>query len=54
MFMALSVCLLIPGTVVGQTEKLGIVNYKPPKGWAKTLKENVFAFSDFNQETGRF
>jgi hypothetical protein len=54
LFMTLSVCLLVAGTVFGQTEKLGIVNYTPPPGWAKMPKENVVAFGDFNQTTGRF
>jgi hypothetical protein len=43
--MALSVCLLIPGTVFGQAEKLGIVNYTPPPGWSKMPKENVVALA---------
>jgi len=46
--------LLIPQTVFCQTEKLGIVQYMPPKGWAKTPKENVVAFSEINQTTGKF
>jgi len=46
--------LLIPQTVFCQTEKLGIVQYMPPKGWAKTPKENVVAFSEINQTTGSF
>ena len=54
LFTALSVCLLIPGTVFGQTEKLGIVNYTPPKGWTKTSKENVVAYSVLNRATGGF
>ncbi|CAN5714622.1 hypothetical protein BH18ACI1_BH18ACI1_16830 [soil metagenome] len=28
--------LLIPQTVFSQKEKLGVVQYTPPKGWAKT------------------
>jgi hypothetical protein len=51
---ALSVCLSAVGTASGQTGKLGIVNYAPPPGWAKTQRENVVAFSDYNQATGRF
>jgi hypothetical protein len=54
LFTALSVCLLVAGTVYGQTEKLGIVKYTPPKGWTKTLKENVVAFSVRDQATGGF
>jgi hypothetical protein len=47
-------CLFIPSTISAQTEKLGIVKYTPPKGWNKTLKENVVAFSEINQATGAF
>jgi hypothetical protein len=46
--------LLIPQTAFCQTEKLGIVQYTPPKGMTKTLKENVVAFSEFNQTTGTY
>ena len=53
-FITLLVCLLIPETLFGQTEKLGIVNYTPPQGWTKTRKENVVGFSAFNQATGGF
>ena len=51
---ALLFCFLIPHTAFGQTEKLGNVVYSPPKGMTKTLKENVVAFSEHNQTTGRF
>ena len=55
-----AVCLLTvtllftPQTAFSQTEKLGIVKYTPPTGWAKTLKENIVAFSAVNQKTGGF
>ncbi len=45
---------LAPQTIFAQTEKLGFVQYTPPKGWNKTAKENVVAFSEFNQATGIF
>ncbi len=51
-FMALGA--LVPLTALGQTEKLGIVKYTPPKGMTKTLKENVVAFSEFNEKTGKY
>ncbi len=54
LFVTLMFYLLIPQTVFCQTEKLGIVQYTPPKGMTKTPKENVVAFSEFNQTTGRF
>lgn len=41
-------------TVFCQAEKLGIVSYAAPKGWAKTPKENVVGFSEINQKTGGF
>jgi len=48
------VCLFVSPVVVAQTEKLGIVKYTPPKGWAKTAKENTLVFSEVNQSTGGF
>lgn len=55
LFVTLVFCSFIPQTASGQTEKLGIVQYTPPKGWAKTAKvENVVAFSEVNQTTGGF
>ncbi|MEO7674208.1 MAG: hypothetical protein ABIU09_09055 [Pyrinomonadaceae bacterium] len=47
-------CLFIPQTAFSQTEKLGIVSYAPQKGWAKTPKANIVAFSELNQTTGKF
>ena len=54
LLLTLSLGLLIPQTAFGQTEKIGIVSYTPPKGWNKTPKENIVAFSDINQTTGGF
>ncbi len=45
---------LAPQSIFAQTEKLGIVQYTPPKGWTKTAKENVVAFSEVNRSTGIF
>ena len=46
--------LFIPQTGFGQSQKLGVVNYTPPKDWAKTPKSNIVAFTDINQSTGHF
>ncbi len=54
LFLTLFVCALIPQSVFSQTEKLGIIRYTPPKGWNKTVKENIVAFTDLNAATGRF
>jgi hypothetical protein len=54
LFAAVFVCSLVPQTAFGQTEKLGIVKYTPPKGWTKTTKENVVIFSVLNQATGGY
>jgi len=54
LFVLTAVGLFIPQTALCQTEKLGMVNYTPPKGWTKTPKENIVAFSDINQTTGGF
>ena len=43
-----------PQSVFCQTDKLGIVQYTPPQGWNRTLKENVVGFSKLDQATGAF
>jgi hypothetical protein len=48
------ICLFAPLSVFSQTEKLGMVQYTPPKGWTKTQKENVVIFSEVNQTSERF
>lgn len=54
LFVLALVGLFIPQTVFCQTEKLGIVNYTPPKGWKKTPSENIVTFSELNEATGHF
>lgn len=50
LFFAFICGLSIPHVALGQTEKLGIVQYTPPRGWTRTAKvENVVAFSDIKQ-----
>ncbi len=46
--------VFIPPAAFGQTEKLGIVQYTAPRGWDKTPKQDVVAFSSVNQTTGGF
>lgn len=48
------VSLFIPQAAFCQTEKLGFVNYTPPKGWQKTPSENIVTFSELNEATGHF
>ncbi len=49
-------CLFIAAATAtyAQTEKLGVVNYTPPQGMTKTSKENVVAFSQYDENTGKF
>ena len=54
LFVFTALGLLIPQTAFCQTEKLGIVQYTPPKGMTKLPKENVVAFSELNQATGAY
>ena len=56
LFLPLTIGLCIsPSSVFCQTEKLGIVQYTPIPGWAKTVKVvNVVAFSELNQTTGKY
>ena len=53
-FVGLVVSLFISQAVVAQTEKLGLVQYTPPKGWAKSAKEHAVVFSEVDQAAGRF
>src|SRR5688572_7790774 len=46
--------LMVPPAVFGQSEKLGTVNYTPPKGWKKTTKENIITFSEVDEAAGKF
>ena len=54
LFIVAVFCLIAANPAFGQTEKLGIVSYTSPKGWTKTPKENIVAFSEINQTTGGF
>jgi len=54
LFATLILGLFLPTMAVCQTEKLGIVQFTPPKGMTKTPKENVVAFTKFNQTVGKF
>ena len=54
LFVFAAVCAFAPPPALCQTEKLGIVQYMPPKGMTKTLKDNVVAFSEFDQVTGKY
>src|SRR5437763_1795449 len=51
LFMAQIVCLLVPRTIVCQTETLDIIQYTPPKGWTKTPTEGAIVFVDINKTT---
>src|SRR5215210_4080688 len=53
-FVGSIVSLFISQAVVAQTEKLGVVQYTPLKGWTKSAKEHAVVFSDINQAAGRF
>jgi hypothetical protein len=46
--------LLIPFSSIGQTERLGTVSYTVPAGFTKTTKENIIAFSKYDQASGKF
>jgi hypothetical protein len=53
-FLVHILCLGLSPVAFSQAQNLGIVHYTPPKGWTKTSKENVVAFSNLNQTTGGF
>lgn len=44
----------LPNTTFCQTDKLGIVKYTSPAGMTKLPKDNVIAFSQFDQASGKF
>ena len=52
LFVISFVCLI--GSIFSQTEKLDIVEFAPPTGWAKTPKEGVMTFTDQNKATAAF
>ena len=54
LFVLTAVGLLTAQAAFCQTEKLGIVRYTPPTGMNKTPQENVVAFNEFDQATGKF
>ncbi|MFN0276987.1 MAG: hypothetical protein ACKVRN_00130 [Pyrinomonadaceae bacterium] len=54
LFLLTAIGFLAPSAAFGQTERLGIVKYTSPKGMTKQPKENVVAFSEFDQATGKF
>lgn len=54
-FIGLFVSLSISQAAFAQTERLGLVQYTPPKGWTKAAeKEHAVVYSDINQAAGRF
>ncbi len=48
------VLFLAAHNISGQTDKLGDIKYTPPIGMAKASKNNVVAFSELNEVTGKF
>ena len=53
-FLSVLFCLSLAGFATGQSEKLGTVSYAAPKGFTKTTKENIVAFTMIDQATGKF
>lgn len=54
LFILTAIIFFIPSEAFCQTDKLGIVQYTPPKDWKKNENENVVVFSDVNQKTGGY
>lgn len=46
--------LCAPRSVFCQTEKVDIIQYTPPPGWTKTLKDGLTVYSNANKATGGF
>lgn len=53
-FVCTIVCLGMAQAAFSQSESLGIVRYTPVRGWTRTPKENVVAFSELNEKTRHF
>jgi hypothetical protein len=47
-------CLCIPATSFCQTQKLDIVQFTPPRGWAKTTKDDAVIFVDADKNANTF
>jgi hypothetical protein len=54
LFIVHAFCLFVPQTILGQTEKLDIVQFTPPKGWTKTPKDGAMVLGDIDKATGKF
>ncbi|HEX3101054.1 MAG TPA: hypothetical protein VHQ01_04655 [Pyrinomonadaceae bacterium] len=50
-FVLAVIALFTPQKIFCQTESLDIIQYTPPKGWTKTLKDGVIVYSDGNKST---
>ncbi len=47
-------CLFAAQAIFCQTETVDVIQYTPPKGWAKTLKEGAVVYTDVNKTSGAF
>jgi hypothetical protein len=53
-FFAQVLCLFAAKPIFSQTETLDIIQYTPPAGWAKTLKQGAVVYTDINKSTDTF
>src|SRR4026208_115857 len=53
-FFGLVLFFSTPQKAYCQKEALGFVNFTAPKGFTRTVKENVVAFSSYDQTAGKF
>jgi len=49
-----TIVLFIPQRIFCQTEKLDIIEYTPPAGWAKTPKDGLMVYNTSDKNTGGF
>jgi hypothetical protein len=54
LFIAPIICLSAARPIFCQTETLDIIQYTPPKGWAKTTKEGAVVYTAINKTTNAF
>jgi hypothetical protein len=54
LFIAPILCLSAARPIFCQTETLNIIQYTPPKGWAKTTKDGAVVYTDINKAANAF
>lgn len=54
LFIVQTICLFLAQPVFSQTEKLDIMQYTPPPGWTKTVKQGAVVYTGINKTSNAF